>query len=233
MGDIGDRRPIQRLPRNVGVVMDRDVSKLRSEYARSGLHESDLAPDPVEQFRTWLSDAFDANLVEPNAMTLATSTPDGIPSARIVLLRGFDERGFSFYTNYEGRKGGELSSNPRAALVFYWDALERQVRVEGSVSKLPESESDEYFAGRPRGSRVGAWASEQSETLEKREDLERRVEEVEKEYPGDEIPRPPFWGGFRVEPERVEFWQGRESRLHDRLLYERSGGVWKVVRLQP
>lgn len=167
-------------------------------------------------------------------MTLATATPEGMPSARIVLLRGFDERGFSFYTNYEGRKGGELSSNPRAALVFYWGALERQVRVEGSVSKLSEEESDEYFGSRPRGSRIGAWASEQSRVLEKRELLERRVAELEREYPGEEIPRPPFWGGFRVSHERVEFWQGRESRLHDRLLYERrSDGGWGIVRLQP
>ncbi|MBA2376038.1 MAG: pyridoxamine 5'-phosphate oxidase [Actinomycetota bacterium] len=213
--------------------MDRDISELRQEYARSGLHESDLDPDPVEQFRAWLSDAFDANLVEPNAMTLATATSDGIPSARIVLLRGFDERGFCFYTNYEGRKGGELSSNPRAALVFYWGALERQVRIEGGVSRLSEEESGEYFASRPRGSRIGAWVSEQSELLEKREALEERVEELEREYADGEIPRPHFWGGFRVEPERVEFWQGRESRLHDRLLYERGGDGWGIVRLQP
>lgn len=213
--------------------MDRDLSKLRNEYARSGLHESDLAPDPIEQFQTWLSDAFDANLVEPSAMTLATATPDGRPSARIVLLRGFDERGFVFYTNYEGRKGGELSSNPRAALVFYWGALERQARIEGHVSKLPAPESDAYFESRPRGSRIGAWASEQSEALDRRESLEERVRELEEEYPGEEVPRPPFWGGFRVRHERVEFWQGRESRLHDRLVYARDGGGWKIVRLQP
>ncbi len=213
--------------------MDRDVSKLRQEYARSGLHESDLAPDPVEQFRLWLSEAFDANLVEPYAMTLATATSEGIPSARVVLLRGFDERGFSFYTNYEGRKGGELSSNPRAALVFYWGALERQVRVEGDVSKLPEPESDAYFASRPRGSRIGAWASEQSKVLYRREALEERVKKLEEKYPGEEIPRPPFWGGFRILHKRVEFWQGRESRLHDRLLYTRRGDGWEVVRLQP
>lgn len=213
--------------------VDRDVSKLRREYARSGLEESGLARDPVEQFRLWISEAFDADLVEPYAMTLATAAPDGTPSARIVLLRGFDERGFTFYTNYEGRKGEELSENPKAALVFYWDALERQVRVEGGVSKLPEVESDEYFASRPRGSRIGAWASRQSAVLDRRESLEERVRELERKYPDDEIPRPPFWGGFRVSHERVEFWQGRESRLHDRLLYERDGGAWKVTRLQP
>lgn len=213
--------------------MDRDVSKLRQEYARSGLREENLSSDPIEQFRLWLSDAFDANLVEPNAMTLATATPDGIPSARVVLLRGFDERGFTFYTNYEGRKGEELASNPRAALVFYWGALERQARVEGSVSQVSEDESDSYFASRPRGSRIGAWASRQSEILDRREDLEERVEELEREYPGEVIPRPPFWGGFRVHHERVEFWQGRESRLHDRLLYVRDGDGWEIVRLQP
>jgi pyridoxamine 5'-phosphate oxidase len=213
--------------------MDRDLSKLRMDYARSGLHESDLAPDPVEQFSAWLSDAFEADIVEPYAMTLATATPEGMPSARIVLLRGFDERGFVFYTNYEGRKGEELASNPRAALVFYWDSLQRQVRVEGDVSKLPESESDAYFASRPRGSRLGAWASAQSEVLGRREALEERVEELERKYSGEEVPRPPFWGGFRVRHERVEFWQGRESRLHDRLSYARSGDVWEITRLQP
>lgn len=213
--------------------MDRDVSNLRKEYARSGLHESGLAADPVEQFRLWISDAFDANLVEPNAMTLATASPEGAPSARVVLLRGFDERGFVFYTNYEGRKGGEIAVNPRAALVFYWGGLERQVRIEGNVSKLAEEESDSYFASRPRGSRIGAWASEQSEVLERREALEERVEKLEEKYPGDEIPRPPFWGGFRVRHEQVEFWQGRESRLHDRLLYKCRGDGWEIVRLQP
>lgn len=213
--------------------MNRDVSKLRKEYARSGLHESDLAFDPIEQFRTWLGDAFDAGLVEANAMTLATATPEGIPSARIVLLRGFDERGFTFYTNYEGRKGEELEANPRASLVFYWGALERQVRIEGSVSKVFEEESDAYFESRPRGSRIGAWASEQSRIIDEREALEERVRGLEEEYPGDKVPRPPFWGGFRVKLERIEFWQGRENRLHDRLLYTRGGDAWKIERLQP
>lgn len=210
-----------------------DLSKLRKEYARSGLHESDLAPDPIEQFRRWLSDAFDAGLMEPYAMTLATATPEGKPSARIVLLRGLDERGFTFFTNYEGRKAEDIEANPRAALVFYWDVLQRQVRVEGSVTKVPGSESDAYFAGRPRGSRIGAWASRQSRVLESREVLEERVRELEKEYPGEEVPRPPFWGGYRVKPEKIEFWQGRESRLHDRLRYERRNGGWEITRLQP
>lgn len=208
-----------------------DVS--REEYASGGLDESDLARDPMDQFRRWFADASNSSIREPCAMTLATATPDGAPSARIVLMRGFDGRGFTFYTNYEGRKGRELASNPRAALVFYWDSLERQVRIEGSVSKVAKEESDEYFAGRPRGSRLGAWASEQSREIEGREVLEERLRDLEGEYPGEEVPRPPFWGGFRVYHERVEFWQGRESRLHDRLLYTRSGEGWDVSRLQP
>ena len=166
-------------------------------------------------------------------MTLATATPDGRPSARVVLLKGFDERGFVFYTNYEGRKGEELEENPYCALVFYWAELERQVRVEGRVSRVPKRESDEYFGSRPRGSRLGAWASEQSRPVGGREVLEERLRVLEAEYEAREVPRPPFWGGYRVEPEVIEFWQGRENRLHDRLVYRRSGGGWGRERLQP
>jgi pyridoxamine 5'-phosphate oxidase len=166
-------------------------------------------------------------------MTLATATPEGRPSARIVLLKGFDERGFVFYTSYEGRKGRELETNPTCALVFYWGELERQVRVEGRVSRIPEEESDEYFGSRPRGSQLGAWASEQSRPVEGRDALEERLRNLEAEYEGRELPRPPFWGGYRVEPEVMEFWQGRENRLHDRLVYRRSGGSWMRERLQP
>jgi len=167
-------------------------------------------------------------------MTLATATPDGKPSARVVLLKGYDERGFVFYTSYEGRKGRELEGNPNAALVFYWGELERQVRIEGRVTCVPESESDAYFAGRPRGSRLGAWASEQSRPAANRGLLEERLRELEATYEGREVPRPPFWGGYRVEPEAVEFWQGRENRLHDRIVYRRAGeGRWEVERLQP
>ncbi len=214
--------------------MDRKVADLRNEYTRAGLDETNLRPDPLAQFRGWFEDALAAGLHEPNAMTLATATPGGRPSARVVLLKGFDERGFVFYTNYEGRKGEELGRNPRAALVFYWGELERQVRIEGRASRVPERESDAYYASRPRGSRLGAWASEQSRPVEGREVLESRLRALEREYEGREVPRPPFWGGYRVEPEAVEFWQGRQNRLHDRIVYRRRGaGGWEIERLQP
>ena len=210
------------------------VARLREEYTRAGLKESDTDPNPIEQFRAWFDEALTANLHEPNAMTLATATPEGRPSARVVLLKGFDERGFVFYTNYEGRKSGELEANPRCALDFYWGELERQVRIEGRAGRIPDEESDVYFAGRPRGSQLGAWVSEQSRPVADRGVLERRLRELEAEYEGHEVPRPPFWGGYRVEPEIIEFWQGRENRLHDRLVYRRSGnGGWRRERLQP
>lgn len=212
--------------------MDR-VARLRREYSRAGLTEAGSHPNPIEQFRRWFDEALDADLHEPNAMTLATATPGGRPSARVVLLKGFDERGFVFYTNYEGRKAREIEANPNCALVFYWGELERQVRVEGRVGRIPERESDAYFASRPRGSRIGAWASEQSRPAQSRDVLEERLRALEAEYEGGEIPRPPFWGGYRVEPEVVEFWQGRENRLHDRLVYRFAGGVWERERLQP
>jgi pyridoxamine 5'-phosphate oxidase len=209
------------------------VARLRHEYTRAGLEESEAASDPIEQFRSWFDEALAADLHEPNAMTLATATPDGRPSARVVLLKGFDERGFVFYTNYEGRKAKEIEANPTCALLFYWGELERQVRIEGRASRLSGEESDTYFASRPQGSRLGAWASEQSRPVEDRSILEGRVRALEAEYEGREIPRPPFWGGYRVEPDTIEFWQGRESRLHDRLVYLRNEGGWKIVRLQP
>ena len=210
------------------------VARLRKEYTRAGLKESDAASDPIVQFRRWFDEALAADLHEPNTMTLATATPDGRPSARVVLLKGFDGRGFDFYTNYKGRKGGELEVNPRCALVFYWGELERQVRVEGCASRIPEEESDGYFGSRPRGSRLGAWASEQSRPVESRGALEERLRDLEAEYEGREVPRPPFWGGYRVEPYSIEFWQGRENRLHDRLVYRHAGsGEWRRERLQP
>jgi pyridoxamine 5'-phosphate oxidase len=210
-----------------------DAENLRKEYTRAGMHEADMDPDPVVQFRAWFENVIEADLHEPNAMILATATRDGRPSARTVLLKGYDERGFVFYTNYEGRKASDLEANPACALLFYWGELERQVRIEGRAVRLSGEESDAYFASRPRGSRLGAWASEQSQPVEDRSILEERVKALEAEYEGREIPRPPFWGGYRVEPDTIEFWQGRENRLHDRLVYGRIGGGWKMQRLQP
>jgi pyridoxamine 5'-phosphate oxidase len=210
-----------------------DAASLRKEYARAGLNRADVDPDPIIQFHVWFQEALAAGPHEPNAMILATSTRDGHPSARTVLLKGYDERGFVFYTNYEGRKAGELESNPACALLFYWGEQERQVRIEGRANRLSDEESDAYFTSRPHGSRIGAWASQQSRPVESRSILEERVRALEAEYESREIPRPPFWGGYRVEPDVVEFWQGRENRLHDRLVYRRTGGGWNIERLQP
>jgi pyridoxamine 5'-phosphate oxidase len=211
-----------------------NVSDVRREYERAGLSEGELAAGPIEQFRLWLDQAMAADPQEFTAMTLATADREGRPSARVVLLKGVDERGFVFYTNYESRKGRELLENPRAALVFYWAALDRQVRVEGRVERTSREESEAYFLSRPLGSRLGAWASPQSERISGREEIERRVEEVERRFPDGEVPLPDSWGGFRVRPEEIEFWQGRTSRLHDRLRYVRSGDEgWRVERLAP
>jgi pyridoxamine 5'-phosphate oxidase len=210
-----------------------DASRLRKEYTRAGLDRADLDPDPIVQFQEWFEKVIDADLHEPNAMIVSTASTDGKPSARTVLLKGYDERGFVFYTNYEGRKANEIEANPMCALLFYWGELERQVRIEGRASRLSGDESDAYFEGRPRGSRLGAWASEQSRPVEDRSVLEERVKALEAQYEGREIPRPPFWGGYRVEPDTIEFWQGRENRLHDRLVYRREDGAWRIERLQP
>jgi pyridoxamine 5'-phosphate oxidase len=198
------------------------------------MRKADLDPDPILQFTVWLQQAVEAGLPEPTAMTLATASADGVPAARMVLLKGCDPGGFIFFSNYESAKGHDLAANPRAALVFFWAPLERQVRVAGDVSRLSPEESDAYFASRPRGSRLGALASRQSSVIPNRETLERRLAEVEALYPGDAIPRPGYWGGFRVAPRWIEFWQGRPSRLHDRLRYTRQPDeTWTVERLAP
>lgn len=211
------------------------VADLRQNYTLAGLSEADINPDPMQQFALWFQQAVDADLIEPNAMTLATASPEGKPTARIVLLKGFDERGFVFYTNYESDKGKQLIANPQAALVFLWHKLERQVRIEGRVEQLDATESDEYFHSRPKASQLGAWASAQSQAITSRQVLEENLAALETKYANaTEIPRPPHWGGFRVIPHQIEFWQGRPNRLHDRLVYYgQDDGNWKISRLSP
>lgn len=210
-----------------------DTSHLRSEYCKGELIESDAPPDPLPLFHEWLSAAIEAGLPEPYAMTLATAGAEGLPDARIVLLRTADQQGFTFFTNYGSRKAAELAANPRASLLFFWASMERQVRVEGSVARVTSAESDAYFATRPYESQIGAWASPQSAVIENRAALEQRVAELSRSYP-EQVPRPPNWGGYRLSATAIEFWQGRPSRLHDRLRYVRQpAGSWARSRLAP
>ena len=214
--------------------MDMELAGLRENYIKGGLAERDLLKDPIDQFRRWFAEAQAAQIREPNAMTLATATPDGIPSARVVLLKGFDDRGFVFFTNYQSRKGEELEENPHAALVFYWGELERQVRITGTVTKTSREESEAYFASRPVPAQIGAWVSEQSSVIANRKILEDQYTALAQWYEGQEIPAPPHWGGYRVSPETIEFWQGRPSRLHDRILFTRiDESKWEIERLSP
>jgi pyridoxamine 5'-phosphate oxidase len=214
--------------------MDKNIADLRKDYTLQDLNENDVNPDPVIQFQAWFTQAVTAQLPEPNAMTIASCTPDGKPSARMVLLKDADERGFTFFTNYNSRKGQELIAHPYAALVFWWAELERQVRITGTVEKVSSEESDRYFAMRPPNNRLGAWASNQSEVIANREVLEKQLAQFQSKFANQEVHRPPHWGGFRVIPQEIEFWQGRPSRLHDRLLYTRlDNGSWKIERLSP
>ena len=213
-------------------MVEQPMADLRKDYRLAALDEANINTDPIAQFQAWFLEAQSAKLPEPNAMTIATVDADGRPSARIVLLKGLDSRGFVFYTNYDSRKGRELEAHPFAALVFHWNELERQVRIEGGVARISESESDAYFSSRPLGSRIGAWTSPQSEVVTSRDVLVEREKSMIDKY-GDHPPRPAHWGGLRVVPTMIEFWQGRSSRLHDRLRYQQTGQGWAIDRLAP
>jgi pyridoxamine 5'-phosphate oxidase len=213
--------------------MDR-IADIRKEYKMQTLNEKQVAADPIAQFTKWWNDAIQSKIDEVNAFTLATSNPLGKPSARIVLLKGYDDKGFVFYTNYESSKGIELAENPQASMVFFWKELQRQVRIEGTIEKVTAAESDAYFSSRPAGSRIGAWASPQSQVIKDRSIIEDNAEKYTQQYADGIIPRPPYWGGYRLKPELAEFWQGRPSRLHDRIQYTlEKNGNWKIERLAP
>ena len=212
---------------------DLNIADLRKEYKLRSLLEEDADPDPINQFQHWWNEAMMSNIEEPNAMTLATSNKHGRPSARIVLLKGLNNDGFMFFTNYESRKGNELKENPHASLLFFWKELERQVRIEGSVSKVTEEKSNEYFLSRPELSKIGAWSSPQSAIIQSRDDLEKNVLKFRQQFNDNDIPRPSHWGGYIVKPAIIEFWQGRPNRLHDRLQYSLKNKKWIIERLAP
>lgn len=209
------------------------IADIRKDYMLQSLMEEEVLSYPIDQFTSWWNEALACKIEEVNAMTLATCSRDGFPSARIVLLKGYTNEGFIFFTNYLSRKGKDLETNSNAALLFFWKELERQVRIEGIVEKISETESDEYFFSRPVGSRIGAWASPQSKTIAGRHIIENKVEAYEKQYGDENIPRPPHWGGYIVKPVSIEFWQGRSNRLHDRILYTKAAADWKIERLAP
>jgi len=209
------------------------IADLRKDYTQATLDEADALANPFDFFKLWFDQALNADLPEPNAMTLATVNAQGKPSARIVLIKGLDDRGITFFTNYQSRKGQELAQNPHAAILFHWTELERQVRIEGRVEMCSPEESDAYYLSRPAGSRLGAWASPQSKVIESRDVLENLVQKAHAEQDGDPKTRPPFWGGYRLVPDFFEFWQGRQSRLHDRIKYTKVDGVWQIHRLAP
>ena len=212
----------------------KDIQNIRNEYLAASLSENDVDNDPIKQFEKWFNEALEAELQEPTAMTLATATHDGRPSARIVLLKGFDSNGFVFYTNYLSRKGKEIAKNPLGSLLFFWGTLERQVRIEGTIEKVSKEDSVSYFQTRPRESQLGAVASPQSQEIPGRDMLDKKWQEAEAEYMDKDIPKPSYWGGYIVKPRLIEFWQGRESRLHDRILYKKIDNKnWKKVRLAP